>query len=49
MDAQERLFRLGFDTAPIRRLGGFHDVPGKHRNKDAAWDALCETISTPGH
>jgi hypothetical protein len=24
-------------------------VPGKHRNADAAWDALHEIISTPGH
>jgi hypothetical protein len=24
-------------------------VPGKHRNKDAAWDALHDIMSTPGH
>ena len=24
-------------------------VPGKHRNKDAAWDALYDIMSTPGH
>ena len=27
----------------------FVRVPGKHRNKEAAWDALCDIISTPGH
>jgi hypothetical protein len=24
-------------------------VPGKHRNKEAAWNALHDIISTPGH
>lgn len=24
-------------------------VPGKHRNKDAAWNALHDIINTPGH
>ena len=24
-------------------------IPGKHRNADAAWDAMQGMISTPGH